>query len=199
MRRAMLVLALGMAFASYVLPQEAAGQGGTKQEAQSGDPWILWKWVNFLILAGGLGYLIKKNAPALFQTRDEEIQKAFAQAARMKKDADAQAAAIELRFKNLQGEIDSLRQTARAEMAAQGDRIRRETEQHLARIQEQSVQEIHLMTRGARAELRKYSAELALQLAEQRIHARMTPEVQQALADGFIEDLRARMPAAART
>jgi F-type H+-transporting ATPase subunit b len=199
MRRATLVFALGMAFTSYVLPQEPAGAAETKQQAEQGDPWLLWKWVNFLILAGGLAYLISKNAPAMFQARSEQIEKTFAEAARMKKEADAQAAAIELRLKNLQVEIDNLRQSARAEIAAQGDRIRRETEQHLARIQEQSAQEIHLMTRGARAELRKYSAELAIQLAEQRIRARMTPDIQQALADGFIEDLRSRTPAVART
>jgi F0F1-type ATP synthase membrane subunit b/b' len=199
MRRAVLVLALGMAFASYVLPQESAGAAGAKQETAQGDPWIWWKWVNFLILAGGLGYLISKNAPAMFQARSEEIQKMFADASTIKADADTQAAAIELRLKNLQAEIENLRQTARAEMAAQGERFRRETEQHLARIQEQSVQEIQLMTRAARAELRKYSADLAIGLAEQRIQARLTPEVQQALADGFLADLRSRAPAVART
>ena len=84
-------------------------------------------------------------------------------------------------------------------MDAEGERIRKETEHHLARIQEQSVQEIALMTRAARTNLRKYSADLALGLSVQRIHARMTPEIQQKLVDGFLDDLRSRMPVAART
>ena len=199
MRRATLAVVLGIAFTSCVLPQEPAGAASAKQEAPPGDPWIWWKWVNFLLLAGGVGYLIKKHTPAMFQARSLEIQNALAEAAKINKDAAAQAAAVELRFKNLQAEIDNLRQTARAEMAAQGERIRRETEQHLARIQQQSAQEIQLMTRGARVELRKYSADLAIRLAEQQIQARMSPDIQQSLTDGFLEDLRSRVPAVART
>jgi F0F1-type ATP synthase membrane subunit b/b' len=185
MRRAAIALALGLALASFVLPQEPAGATETKHESEQGDPWIWWKWANFLLLAGGLGYLISKRAPALFQARSQEIQQ-------------ARAAAIELRLQNLQTEIDSLRQTARAEMAAEGDRLRRETEHRLRRIQEQALQEIAQITRAARDELRKYSAQLAIGLAEQRIRSRMTPEVQQNLVDGFILDLRSRAPKAGR-
>ncbi len=60
-------------------------------------------------------------------------------------------------------------------MMAESERVRRETEHHLQRIQEQSVQEIALMTRAAKDELRKYAAELAVGLAEQRIRSRMNP------------------------
>ena len=207
MRRAAFALALGLAFASYVLPQDPSEvpvpqsqpARQAQHEAETGDPWLLWKWVNFLILIGGLGYMASKHVPALFRARSEEIQQALADAAKVRKDAEAQAASIEQRFKNLEMEIENLRQTARAEAASEGERIRQETERHLARIQEQSVQEIVLMTRAARHELRKYSADLAIGLATQRIRARMTPEVEQNLVDGFLDNLRSRMPAATRT
>ena len=39
MRRATLAVALGLAFASYALPQDSAAQ---KQDAEQGDPWIWW-------------------------------------------------------------------------------------------------------------------------------------------------------------
>jgi F0F1-type ATP synthase membrane subunit b/b' len=61
---------------------------------------------------------------------------------------------------------------------------------HLQRIQAQSAQEIELMSRAASAELRKYSAELALDLAQQRIRSRMTQDTQNSLADQFLQDLR---------
>jgi F0F1-type ATP synthase membrane subunit b/b' len=117
----------------------------------------------------------------------------------VKKDAEAQAANIEKRLMNLQIEIENLRQTARTEAAAEAERIRQETERRLTRIQEQSVQEIVLMTRAARLDLRKYSTDLAVGLASQRMRARMTPEIEQNLVDGFLDDLRSRMPAAMRT
>jgi F0F1-type ATP synthase membrane subunit b/b' len=199
MHRATLALALGLAFASYVLPQEPAGATQTRQAAEPGHPWIRWKWINFLILVGGLGYMAAKFAPPMFRARSEELQQALADAAQVKKDAEAQAANIEQRLMNLQIEIENLRQTARTEAAAEAERIRQETERRLTRLQEQSVQEIVLMTRAARLELRKHSADLAVSLASQRMRARMTPEIEQNLVDGFLDDLRSRMPAAMRT
>ncbi len=86
--------------------------------------------------------------------------------------------------------MEDLRKSARAEMANEAERIRGETERHLKRIQEQSAQEIALLARASRDELRRYAAVLALDLAEQRIRSRITPDVQDGLVDGFIHDLR---------
>jgi len=189
MRRATLAMALGLAFACYAAPQESAGQ---KQEAEQSDKWIWWKWANFVILAGGLGYLIGKHVPPLFEKQSSEIQTGLREAAQVAEDARAYAAGIEARLKNLQSEIESLRATARSDMIAESERIRRETEHHLQRVREQTAQEIELLTRNATAELRKYSAELALGLAEQRIRSRMNPATQQSLAESFLHDLGER-------
>jgi len=188
MRRATFLIAIGLAAASYALPQESqpAAQSG---EAGEGDSMIWWKWANFAILAVGLGYLIGKNVPPLFRKQSDEIQKALAEAAKIKQDAAAYAASVEARLAGLQREIATLRETAHADMAAESERVRRETEHHLQRIQEQSAQEIALMTRAAKNELRKYAAELAVSLAEQRIRARMNPGVQDSLVNEFLGDL----------
>jgi F-type H+-transporting ATPase subunit b len=190
MRRATLALILGLAFASYSLPQEPAHSSESKQE--QGDPWLLWKWANFAILAIGLGYLIGKNVPPLFRQKTEEIQQAISDAAKMKQDAETHAAEIEKRLAGLAAEIETLRGEARTQTAADGKRISQETELRLAKIQSQSAAEIALMTRAGREELRKYAARLALDLAEQRIRSRVTKDVQDGLVDGFLQDLRAR-------
>ncbi len=44
------------------------------------------------------------------------------------------------------------------------------------------------MVSAARHELRKYAALLALDLAEQHIHSRLTKDVQEELMDGFLQD-----------
>jgi F-type H+-transporting ATPase subunit b len=192
MRRATIAIALGLAFASYALPQETPA--ANENHAEQGDPWIWWKWANFAILAVGLGYLIAKNVPPLFRKQSDEIQNALAESAKIKQDAAAYAAGVEARLANLQNEIQKLRETAHAEMTAEGERLRRETEHHVQRIREQSVQEMALMTRAAKEELRKYAAELAIGLAEQRIRFRMNPETQEQLVDGFLHDLHGRVP-----
>jgi F-type H+-transporting ATPase subunit b len=190
MRRAIFGLALGLAFAACALPQEAPSGQGAKTE--QGDSMIWWEWANFAILAVGLGYLIGKNVPPLFRKESEEIQKALAESAKIKQEAAAYAASVEARLANLQSEIQELRQSAHADMIAESERVRRETEHHVQRIKEQSAQEIELMTRAAKHELRKYAAELAIGLAEERIRFRMNPETQNQLADGFLHDLHQR-------
>ena len=189
--RATLAVALGLAFASHALPQESPATAHTN-EAEQGDPWIWWKWANFAILAAGLGYLIRKNVPPLFRKQSDEIKSALAESAKLKQEAADYAASVEARLANLQNEIQKLREDAHAEMTAESDRIRRDTEHHVQRIREQSVQELGLMTRAAKDELRKYAAELAIGLAEERIRFRMNPEIQDRLANGFLRDLRER-------
>jgi F-type H+-transporting ATPase subunit b len=192
MRRAILALFLTLSFAAYLLPQEARPAESNAQNEQ-GDPWMWWKVANFAILAIGLGYLIRKHAPAFFQQRSQQIAQAMVDATKAKTDAEAQAAGIEKRLAGLKAEIETLRGAARAEMTADGERITRETEQRLLKIQNQAVQEIALMTRAGRAELRKYAARLALDLAEQRIRTRVTAGAQDGLVDGFVHDLRSQV------
>lgn len=188
LRRAIVVIGLALALACTALPQESAG----KSETQSEDSMTGWKWANFAILAIGLGYLLGKALPPLFRKQSDEIHAALAEAAKIKHEAGLYAANVEARLSNIQREIASLRESAHSEMTAESGRIRRETERHLERIREQSVQEITLMTRGAKAELQKYAAELAIGLAGDRIRSRMNPETQENLVNGFLSDLGRR-------
>ena len=193
MRRAILIVTAGLAFTFCGLPQEPKPASSSTQEGEQGDPWIGWKWANFLILAAGLGYLISKHAPPFFEQRSRQIEESLAEAAKARQDAEARSLSIEKRLAGLDREVESLRQSARAEMSAEGERLQKETDRHLERIRQQAAQEMELMISAARSDLRKYAALLALELAEQRIHSRMTKDVQEELVDGFLQDLRTRV------
>ena len=190
--RATLAVFIGLLLAPALWPQErepASSRPAVNEAEQQGDPWIGWKWANFLILAGVLGFMISKVAGKLYRTQSEAITRGITEAAKVKQDAEARAAEIDKRLAGLQGDIETLRSEARAEMAAESDRISQDTEHQLKRLQHQSEQEIELMTRAARQQLKAYSAELALQLAEQQIRSRMNPETQDSLVRAFSQDL----------
>ena len=198
MTRASFFVCVCLLFAPQALPQERAPVAGQTEE--QGDPWIWWKWANFLILAGVLGYLIRKNAGPAYRSQSESIRRGITEAAKVKQDAEARAVQIENRLAGIQTEIEAMRSNARTEMAAEAARITQETERHLSRLQQQSEQEIELMSKAARQQLKAYSAELALHLAEQQIRGRMNKETQDALVKVFIQDLahEARPGAAAQ-
>lgn len=194
MRRFFLALVVS---ATLVAAQEAAHESapaaGAKQEEHGGHGGTsnlgTWKWINFLLLAGGLGYLLGKNAGPFFRSRTAEIRQGLDEAARTKADADARCAAMEQRLANLDQEIERLRANARQEAAAENERLRQETGRELHRIQTQAERDIESVAKGARQELRAYSTELASGLAEKKLRLYLTPEHQDSLVRGMVRDL----------
>jgi F-type H+-transporting ATPase subunit b len=189
MKRLLLIapLALGLCFAQ----EQGTGEGAKKESGQSEEGGLeIWKWANFLVLAGGLGYLIGKNAGPFFAARSAAILRDMEESQRQRKEAEASAAEVDRRLSNLEAEIASLRAEGERELHVGAERVRRQTSEELAKIQRHSVQEIEIAGKAAHAELKRYTAELAIGLAEQKARARMTPAVQDALIDGFVRELR---------
>jgi len=168
------------------LPLLAASEGGQEQSSQ-----MLFRIVNFLILAGALGYLIKKNAGAFFAGRSEAIRRGIEEARAAAREAGQRAAAIDQRLAGLSQEIAGLRASARAEMAAEAARIERGTEEALRKVFVLAKQEMAAAAKAARLELKAYAASLAVGLAEKKIAARITPQGQQKLVEAFVRELRA--------
>jgi len=148
-----------------------------------------WKWANFIILAGVLGWMIGKSAPTFFRRRTDEIQRGISEAAALKQDAEARASKVELRMASLQSEIEHVRAESKSEMEKEAARIRQETQHYRTRIQGHGEQEVDAHSRHIEKELRAYSAQLAIELAGQRIRARMSGDTQNALVDGFLKQL----------
>jgi F-type H+-transporting ATPase subunit b len=153
------------------------------------EPSILWKWFNFALLAGGLGYLAAKYAPPFFRSRTAEIQKGIQAARELSQQAETRAAEMDRRMANLAAEVDRLREEAHQELSAEADRVKNETAQQIAKIQLHAEQEIASATKAARNELKAYSADLAVRLAEQKARREMGPADQDALLNSFVSDL----------
>jgi F-type H+-transporting ATPase subunit b len=163
-----------------------------EREGGSSEPSMTLKVVNFAILAAGLGYLMAKNLPSFFQTRTGSIQKGIAEAQQMKQDAERRAAEMDKRLSALGADIETFRKQAGSEMEKEGERIRQETAAAIERQEQQAQAEIESAGKTARRELKTYAANLALDLAEQRIRARMDSATEAALVENFLSDLRTR-------
>jgi F-type H+-transporting ATPase subunit b len=159
------------------------------KSAESAPSQLLWKWANFAILAGLLGYFLYKKAGAFFRSRTEAIRKDIEEAGRLRREAEERAAGIERRIENLQAEIEALRAGARAETTAENERLRLETEAGFEKLRRQAEQEISSAAKAARHEVQAHAAELAVDLAAGKIRARMTPATDEALAGAFLDGL----------
>lgn len=170
------------------------GHGGAETAGSAGHsghgPSRVWVWANFFLLGGGLGYLAAKQGGPFFKQRGEQIRKGIEEASRLKTDAEARAAAIEKRLASLAADIEQLRQQGAREMAAESERIASESRQAAARIRADAEQEIAAAAKSARRQLRIYAADLALQLAEEKIRAELTAESDAGLLQDFAGRLR---------
>jgi len=183
MKRLLLVGTLLLTATAFLAAQD---------KKETNEPAIGWKWANFVILAVGLGYLVSKTLPPIFRSRTAEIQKGIAEAQAIKQDADQRAAAVESKTKALGADIERFRTESKTEMQQEGERIRQETAAQIARLEQKTAQEIEAAGTTARRELKAYAAKLALDLAEQRVRTRLDAGTEQALVDGFIQDLERR-------
>jgi F0F1-type ATP synthase membrane subunit b/b' len=124
-----------------------------------------WKWLNFGLLALGLGYLFVKKAPAFFNARTEEIQKAIKDATGLKLDAEFRSSEIDKRMATLAQEVQKLREAARADMDREGGRIDEETRVALQRLHDHTQREIESLQQQTALAMREHAIRLATDLA----------------------------------
>src|SRR5581483_10555988 len=125
------------------------------------------------------------NAGPYFAQRTLTIRKGMIEADEARAEADAKVADVDRRLAGLESEIADLRDEARREADAEAQRIARESENELTKIRQHVEDEISAAGKAARLELRRHAARLALDLAEQKIAARLTPETQDRLVRTF--------------
>jgi F-type H+-transporting ATPase subunit b len=161
---------------------EESGHGGGSGE-------LIWKSVNFVLLAAGLGYLLYRKGGPYFRSRAESIRRDIEEANRLRERAEQQAVEIERRLAGLEADIEAMRRRAAGEMAAENERLRQETEAALEKIRQQAEQEIAGAAKAARQEVRAYAAGLAAELAAGKIRAALNEDLDGALVAGFLQEL----------
>jgi F-type H+-transporting ATPase subunit b len=186
-------LCSGISLATQVALAQDIYEIAAKKEAKSeaAEPDAMWKWINFGLLAVGLGYLLGKTLPPFFKSRTSDIQKDIVEAQATKRDAEQRAAAIEKRVSALGADIEAFQAQSRTEMEQEAARIREETARMIEKVQKQAGNEIETAGKNAQRDLKAYAAKLSLDMAEQRIRTRLDTATENGLVDDFVKDLQA--------
>lgn len=148
--------------------------------------WVL-VCLNFAIIAALIGWVAKKNLPAMFRSRTAAIRKSLDEARRVSEDANRRLSEIESRLARLDVEIAEMRKGAEAEAAAEEERIRAAAEQDRRKVIETAEQEIEAATKAARRELKAYAATLAVSIAEKKIQ--VDAKTDESLVRTFVREL----------
>ena len=181
----------------HATPGVAAEQGEHATEGEHEGMWaaLLWPTVNFIILFGGLWYFLKQPLVTYLRDRHGAIRKDLVEAAEIKSAAAAQLAEIDRKLHALPGEIEALRKRGAEEISAEEMRIAALATAERERLLEQTRREIGLQVRLAKRELVDHAADLAVQMAGDRIQQQLTPQDQDRLVDRYLENVKGKRPA----
>ena len=102
---------------------------------------LAFKWINLVILLGGLVYLLRKPAREFFNTRKNEITSGLQRAQTAHDESARRMREIEQRLSRLSSEIESLRVQANAESAQEREKILDEAKRDVEEIGRASCRE----------------------------------------------------------
>ncbi len=177
-------------------PAPAEGQHGAASEhagaEHGGLSGLLWPVANFIVLVGALYYFLGTPLTGYLDGRSGQIRKDLLDAAELNRTATTQLAEIDRKMKALPAELEALKTRGAQEIAAEEERIASAAAADRARLLTQTRREIEVRLQTAQRELSDHAAELALNLAKQRLAREMTPADHTRLVDRYVDQVKER-------
>lgn len=197
LRRAVLAVFFGafllVGAASLGVAQQKRGNSAAETQSESSEQQheLYIKIINFVILVGGLAYVLVKVFPVgeILSRRSAEIRQGLEEGKKALAASQAQLAAVEDKLSHLEEEIAAFKAAAEREMESERQRLKREAAVDAEKVLETARVRLDAATRAARQELRISTARQALQHAEQMIRARLDPPARERLVSQFVSSL----------
>jgi F0F1-type ATP synthase membrane subunit b/b' len=168
-------------------PALASGESG--EDPVNSTVGLVFRIINFLIVAFGAWYAFAKWLPNKFRARAEGIAASISDAARAKQEAKQRLHEAERKFDRVDLEVNVMRDNAQRDAAVEAERIRASALEESLKIERAADMEIQAAERAARMELKGLAAQLAVQRAEAALRAKMNAATEMALFRAFVSDL----------
>jgi F-type H+-transporting ATPase subunit b len=178
------LLAVGLLALAGVCPAAEMESAGPSSGAE-----FIGQVLNFVILFGGLTYLLRKPIVKMLEERAALVRTTLEEAEKSSRDAETRLKSIEERAAGLRAELEAIKAKGRAEGETEKDRIMEAARREAERLKSLSQQEIEARVRAGFRELREYAADKALALALERLRSELTPEVHARLVDEALDRL----------
>lgn len=129
----------------------------------------VFEWLNFGVLAAGLGFMVIKILPKAFRDRSSAIQKELVDARTATEEAGLRLSSVEDRLSKLDEQIAGMKAQAEKDSAADEARIKASVEEEKKKILQAADQEIAAASVHAQRALQKFAAELAIEQAARKL------------------------------
>jgi len=157
---------------------------------EAGEKWGIWLTIggffNLALVVAIIVGVARAPLASFFKLRSQLIREQLAEAQEARREAVSKLAEIQARLSRLDDELKQMNAIAEAEARQEYRKLVAETERDAEKIVERARQEIDGMMRTAQLELKTHVAELAVQLAEERLRNEITGEDRRRLFRQFV-------------
>lgn len=147
------------------------------------------KTVNLILFIGVLYYLLRKPVHEFFTTRLAEVRATLDRAAREKAGAEAKMSELNARLSKLDTELAEIRSQAEREAQTERARLAAEATADAEKLRVTAQREIEGAKQTALLQLREFTANKSVELAEQLIRRELTPQDDAKLLQRVSEEL----------
>ena len=96
-----------------------------EQDPADSTTGLIFRWLNFVLVFGGIGYLIAKHGGAFFRANAKAIAASITEAQAAKAEADRELREVEAKIARLDQEVAELRESARRDSAGRSRTVAR--------------------------------------------------------------------------
>ena len=134
------------------------------------------KAFNLAIFVTVMYLLVRKPAREFFAARLAEVRATLDRAAKEKAEAEAKMNELNARLSKLDAEVAEIRAQSEREATAEHARLQAEAQADAAKLRATAQREIEGAKQTALVQLRQFTADQAVTLAEQLIRKELTPQ-----------------------
>jgi len=162
---------------------------GAKPDPADSTAGLIFRWLNFLIVFGGMAYLIAKNGGAFFRGNAKEIAASIVAATAAKAEADHGLREVETKIERLDQDVAEMREEARRNWAAESERLRVSGVAEIEKINQAARAELAASERAAQQQLREIAASMAVERAAAVVSSMMNAETRARMFQSFLSEL----------
>jgi F-type H+-transporting ATPase subunit b len=187
--RRFLSLTSGLLLIFFFMALPVLAAEGAEPDPADSTAGLIFRWLNFLIVFGGIAYLIAKHGGAFFRGNAKEIAASIVEATAVKAEADRELREVEVKVARLDQDVAEMREEARRNWTAESERLRAAGVTEIEKINLAARTELAASERAAQQQVREIAASMAVERAAALVSSMMNREIRARMFQSFLGEL----------
>jgi F-type H+-transporting ATPase subunit b len=187
--RIFLTFASGALLIFFFITIPVLAEEGAKPDPAESPTGVIFRWLNFLIVFGGIAYLIAKYGGTFFRGNARQIAANIVEATAVKAEAERELHEVETKIERLDHDVAEMREEARRNWAAESERLHASGQAEIEKIAHAAREELAASERAAQQQVREIAASMAVERAAALVSSMMNAEVRARMFQSFLSEL----------